>query len=131
LSHLATEGKVSASTQRQALNAIVFLYRKVLNIQLGDNIAPVRSKKQARPPTVLTQGEVQQLLCQMDGMHALMAKLLYGSGLRLMECLRLRIQDIDFGQKKIFVRGGKGGRIGRRCCPIIFALRFRSRLAMR
>ncbi|MCU7907149.1 MAG: integron integrase [Candidatus Thiodiazotropha sp. (ex Epidulcina cf. delphinae)] len=110
LSHLATEGKVSASTQRQALNAIVFLYQKVLNIPLGHHIAPVRSKKQPRPPTVLTQREVQQLLYQMDGIHALMAKLLYGSGLRLMECLRLRIQDIDFGQNKIFVRGGKGGK---------------------
>lgn len=110
LSHLATEGKVSASTQRQALNALVFLYREVLDMSLAGEIAPVRSKKQQRPPTVLTQAEVQSLLAVMTGRHALMAKLLYGGGLRLMECIRLRIQDVDFGQGLIFVRGGKGGK---------------------
>ncbi len=110
LSSLATKGKVSASTQRQALNALVFLYRDVLNIPLEGKIAHVRAKRQARPPTVLTQGEVQALLNKMNGTHALMSKLLYGSGLRLMECIRLRIQDVDFGQNKIFVRGGKGGK---------------------
>jgi len=110
LSHLATEGKVSASTQRQALNAIVFLYRDVLDKPLADEIAPVRSKRQQRPPTVLTQSEVEQLLGAMSGKHALMAKLLYGCGLRLMECIRLRINNIDLGQGLIFVRGGKGGK---------------------
>ena len=110
LSHLATEGKVSASTQRQALNALVFLYRDVLLMPLTGHLAPVRSKRQPRPPTVLTQGEVQRLLAALSGTHALMAKLLYGAGLRLLECLRLRVQDVDFGQNLIFVRGGKGGR---------------------
>ena len=110
LSHLATEGKVSASTQRQALNALVFLYRNVLDKPLVTEIAPVRSKRQQRPPTVLTQAEVQRLLAAMTGRHALMAKLLYGGGLRLLECIRLRIQDVDFGQGIIFVRGGKGGK---------------------
>ncbi len=110
LSNLVTEGQVSASTQRQALNAIVFLYREVLHKPLDDKIAPIRSKRQQRPPTVLTQEEVQSLLQIMSGTHALMAKLLYGGGLRLMECIRLRIQDIDFGHNKIFVRGGKGGK---------------------
>jgi integron integrase len=110
LSHLATEGKVSASTQSQALNALAFLYRDVLHLSLDGKIAPIRSKKHQRPPTVMTQEEVQRLLRQIDGTHGLMAKLLYGSGLRLMECVRLRIQDIDFGQNKIFVRGGKGGK---------------------
>ncbi len=110
LSHLATEGKVSASTQRQALNALVFLYRDVLDKPLAGEIAPVRSKRQQRPPTVLTQSEVQRLLAAITGKHALMAKLLYGGGLRLMECIRLRIQDLDFGQGLIFVRGGKGGK---------------------
>ena len=109
LSALATEGKVAASTQRQALNAIIFLYREVLDIELSD-IAPIRSKKQRKPPTVLTQNEVQQILRSMEGTHRVMAQLLYGCGLRLMECIRLRIQDIDFGQGRIFVRGGKGGK---------------------
>jgi len=110
LSHLATEGQVSASTQRQALNALVFLYRHVLDQPLATEIAPVRSKRQPRPPTVLTQAEVQRLLAAMTGRHALMARLLYGGGLRLLECIRLRIQDVDFGQGLIFVRGGKGGK---------------------
>ena len=109
LSHLATHGKVAASTQRQALNAIIFLYREVLDIELGE-IAPIRSKKQRRPPTVLTKGEVLQVLSNMEGSHRLMAQLLYGCGLRLMECIRLRIQDVDFGQGRIFVRGGKGNK---------------------
>lgn len=110
LSSLATKSKVSASTQRQALNALVFLYRAVLHISLDEKIAHIRAKNQARPPTVLTQKEVQSLLKKMSGTHALMAKLLYGSGLRLMECIRLRIQDVDFGLHKIFVRAGKGGK---------------------
>jgi integron integrase len=110
LSNLVTQGKVSASTQRQALNAIVFLYREVLDLPLDGKISPIRSKKQQRPPTVLTQEEVQRLLLMMSGTHALMSKLLYGAGLRLMECIRLRLQDVDFGKNKIFVRGGKGGK---------------------
>jgi len=110
LSHLATEGQVSASTPRQALNALVFLYRDVLHKPLESTIAPVRSKRRPRPPTVLTQAEVQRLLAAMAGRHALMARLLYGGGLRLLECIRLRIQDVDFGQGLIFVRGGKGGK---------------------
>ena len=110
LSHLATEGKVSAATQKQALNALVFLYRDVLDKPLAGEIAPARSKRHPRPPTVLTQAEVQRLLAVMTGSHAIMAKLLYGGGLRLLECLRLRVQDVDFGQNLIFIRGGKGGK---------------------
>ena len=110
LSHLATEGQVTASTQRQALNALVFLYKHVLDIDLQDKITPARSKRSASPPTVMTQAEVQRLLAAMEGKPALMAKLIYGSGMRLMECIRLRVQDIDFGQNLIFVRGGKGGK---------------------
>jgi integrase len=94
LSHLATDGKVAAATQRQALNAIIFLYREVLDIELGE-IAPLRSKKQRKPPTVLTQKEIQQVLRNMEGTHRLMAQLLYGCGLRLMECIRLRLQDLE------------------------------------
>ena len=103
-------GKVSASTQRQALNALVFLYRRVLFMPLQGKIAPTRSKKGRRPPVVLTSDEVQRLFLHMDGTHLLMAKLLYGSGLRLMECIRLRIKDVDFGQRKLYVRGGKGNK---------------------
>jgi integron integrase len=109
LSHLATEKQVSSSTQKQALNALVFLYRDILDKPFTE-ITPVRSKRKTRPPTVLTQSEVVRLLEAMTGKHALMAKLLYGGGLRLLECIRLRVQDIDFGQNLIFIRGGKGGK---------------------
>ncbi len=109
LSYLATELKVSASTQRQALNAIVFLYTKVLDLPVAEDIAHVRAKKQQRPPVVLTKSEVQLVFAQMQGNHLLMAKILYGCGLRLMECIRLRIQDLDFGNRLVYVRNGKGG----------------------
>lgn len=110
LSHLTSNRKVSASTQRQALNALVFLYRYVLDKPLENDISPVRSKRHPRPPTVLTKGEIHSLFSSMDGKHLLMARLIYGAGLRLMECIRLRIKDVDFGQNLIFVRGGKGGK---------------------
>ena len=110
LSHLATHKKVSASTQRQALNALAFLYRDVLLKPLDNAIAPVRSKRKRRPPTVLTEQEVKTVFDHMRGTHRLMARLIYGSGIRLMECIRLRIQDMDFGQGQIYVRDGKGGK---------------------
>ena len=110
LSYLATEGKVSASTQRQALNALVFLYRDVLDQSLEGEIAPIRCRNQQRVPTVLTQAEVQRLFVVMTGKNLLMAKPLYGGGLRLLERIRLRVQDVDFGQGLILVRGGKGGK---------------------
>jgi integron integrase len=110
LSHLATEGKVSASTQRQALNAIVFLYREVLDLPLEGQIAPVRAKRHPRVPVVMAQGEVERVLGEMKGTHLLMAKILYGGGLRLMECVRLRVQDLDFERGLVYVRGAKGGK---------------------
>lgn len=110
LSHLVSDRMVSAATQKQALNALIFLYHKVLDIRVDDKIAPVRSKKRKRLPTVLTKLEVKELLDHLQGTNALMAKLLYGSGLRLMECLRLRIQDVDFGQNHLEIRGAKGGK---------------------
>ncbi len=110
LSYLASKEKVSPSTQSQALNALVFLYKKVLDIQLGDGIAPLRSKKKRRVPTVMSQQEVQRLFAAMKGQYAFMAKMIYGGGLRLMECVRLRIQDIDFEQGLLFVRNSKGGK---------------------
>ena len=110
LSHLASHENVAVSTQKQALNALVFLYRDVLLKPLDHSIAPVRAKRKRRPPTVLTEEEVMRIFSQMRGTHLLMAKLIYGSGIRLMECIRLRIQDVDFGQGNLFIRAGKGGR---------------------
>jgi integrase len=109
LSHLATNRKVAASTQRQALNALVFLYKHVLDKPIGDNIAPVKAKKRRRPPVVMTKTEVRHVLNQMKGTHLLMAKVMYGGGLRLMECLRLRVMDLDFAKSHVYVRG-KGGK---------------------
>lgn len=109
LSHLATNRRVSASTQRQAFNALVFLYKHVLDKPIGDNIAPVKAKKRRRPPVVMTKTEVRQVLNQMKGTHLLMAKMMYGGGLRLMECLRLRVMDLDFAKSQVYVRG-KGGK---------------------
>jgi len=110
LSHLATHENVAASTQRQALNAIVFLYHSVLDIKIDGLIEPVRAKRHRRPPVVMTQSEVQRVFAQMQGGHLLMARLLYGSGLRLMECIRLRIQDLDFERSTLYVRSAKGGK---------------------
>ena len=105
LSDLALNREVSISTQRQALNALVFFYREVLDIPLDENIQPARSKKKPNLPTVLGRGEIKRFFRHMEGIHALMAMIVYGSGLRLMECLRLRIKDIDFDRKRIHVLG--------------------------
>lgn len=108
LSHLATHGSVSASTQRQALNAIVFLYRHVLDKSIEDQLEPIKAKRHPRPPVVMSKAEVQRVLAQMRGNHLLMAKLLYGCGLRLMECVRLRVHDLDFERNRVYVRAAKG-----------------------
>lgn len=108
LSHLASTKNVSASTQNQASNALVFLYRKVLDIEVGVFKELVRAKKSKRLPVVLTHDEATDVLSYINGMNGVMANLLYGSGLRLMECVRLRIKDIDFKFKQIIVREGKG-----------------------
>ena len=108
LTHLAVQEKVAASTQNQALNALLFLYREVLQQDLDFPIHAVRAKTPKRLPTVLTREEVRQVLNQLSGTHRLMAQLFYGSGLRLMECVRLRIKDLDFAQRQIIVRDGKG-----------------------
>lgn len=110
LSHLATERKVSASTQRQALNAVIFLYKHVLDIPVAENIEPVRAKKFIRPPVVMSNREVQRVLVNMQGIHLLMARMLYGCGLRLMECIRLRIKDLDFDRNLVYVCMAKGGK---------------------
>jgi len=108
LSHLASTKNVSAATQNQALNALVFLYRKVLEIDVGCFKELVRAKNSKRIPVVLSHDEALDVLSHIDGMPWVMASLLYGSGLRLMECVRLRIKDIDYKFKQITVRDGKG-----------------------
>ncbi len=107
LSYLAVEQHVSASTQNQALNALVFLYKHVLKKELG-SIDAIRARRPKHLPVVLTVEETQMVLSQLSGVKQLMAKLLYGSGLRLMECLRLRVKDVDISAKQIMVRDGKG-----------------------
>jgi integron integrase len=110
LSHLANERKVAASTQNQALSAILFLYRDVLNVSLDWIVNIERAKKPARLPVVFAKDEVEAVLSRLKDTAWLMASLLYGSGLRLMECVRLRVKDVDFQQHQIIVREGKGGR---------------------
>jgi integron integrase len=108
LTYLAVQRKVSASTQNQALNAIVFLYHEVLGQELGKIGEFQRAKSPIRVPLVLTAEEVQRVLSHLEGEKKLMSGLLYGAGLRLMECLRLRVKDLDFGYEQISVRDGKG-----------------------
>jgi len=110
LSHLAVNLNVSKATQDQAFNAILFLYNKVLDIKINDQLEATRAKRRKQIPVVMTQQEVISVLKNMRGTHLLMAKLLYGSGLRLMECVRLRIQDIDFSRNKIYIRAAKGSK---------------------
>lgn len=108
LSYLATDRKVASSTQNQALNAIVFLYKHVLRIDLGDFGPMERARRPERLPTVMTKTEIGRVLSGMSGVYGLMAKLIYGGGLRLMECVRLRVKDIDFERNQVIVRYGKG-----------------------
>lgn len=108
LSHLAVAGEVAASTQNQARSALMFLYREVLGIDLGVLPSVVQAKVPQRLPVVLTRAEVQALIRELDGTYRLMAQLLYGSGLRLLECVRLRVKDIDFAQHQLVIRSGKG-----------------------
>lgn len=120
LSYLANEKNVSASTQNQALNSIVFLYKNVLNMDLGDFSSFNRAKKPQLIPVVLSKNEVQSILQNLSGTYYLITALIYGSGLRLKECLRLRIKDIDFERKAILVRHGKGKKD--RSVPLPFSL---------
>lgn len=117
LSSLAVEGRVAASTQNQALSALLFLYREVLDIELPWMADVVRAKRPRRLPTVLSEDEVARLLAQMDGRAWLVASLLYGTGMRLLEGLRLRVQDLDLVRREIVVRDGKGGRDRRTMLP--------------
>ena len=110
LEYLALERKVAGSTQNQALNALVYLYDKVLEQPLGDLGSFARAKRPRRLPVVLSRDEIQRLLAVMDGVFGLMAQLMYGTGMRLMEVVRLRVQDLDFDYGQIIVRDGKGNK---------------------
>lgn len=117
LSHLAVDKKVSTSTQNQALNALVFVYKHVLEKDIENTINAVRARNKRRLPVVLTVKEVEQIFDNMSGLYRLMAMLTYGCGLRLNECLRLRIKDIDLEQNIIIVRSGKGNEDRRTVLP--------------
>ena len=108
LTHLAVEKNVAPSTQNQARSALLFLYRYVLHKEIEDPHPIAEANRPLRLPTVLTKDEVQQIFQQLSGLHQLLAKLLYGSGMRVLECLRLRVKDLDFAQSQILVREGKG-----------------------
>jgi integron integrase len=110
LTHLAVKEQVSASTQNQALAALLFLYRHVLGREVGDLGEVIRARKPTRLPVVMTREEVKAVLGNLTGDKWLMASLMYGAGLRLMECLRLRVQDVDFARNEILVRDGKGAK---------------------
>jgi integron integrase len=108
IAHLAVDRKMAASTQNQALSAVLYLYRHVLHKDLQLSSTAVRARKSSHLPTVLSKGEAQAVILRMSGLPKLMTQLLYGSGLRLMECLRLRVKDLDFDNSQLLVRGGKG-----------------------
>lgn len=117
LSSLAQRGHVSASTQNQALCALLFLYRQVLDQNLARLEGVVRARPSRRLPTVLERDEVAAVLREMNGLPLLMALLMYGAGLRLLECARLRVMNVDFASSQIFVRGGKGNKDRRTILP--------------
>lgn len=131
LSALATDRNVSASTQNLALSSLLFLYKEVLAIELPwlDNITP--AKKPQRLPTVLSEAEVKRLLGCMDGVSGLVARLLYGTGMRLMEGLRLRVKDIDFDRREILVRDGKGAKDRVTMLPVSLIPALKEHLARR
>lgn len=110
LTYLAVEGNVSASTQNQALSALLFLYKRVLHLELPWMDDVIRAKPTRRLPVVLTRQEIKALLSQFDGTRWLIYSLIYGCGFRIMECLRLRVKDIDFHYKQIVIRDAKGGK---------------------
>lgn len=117
LSHLAVEKRISASTQNQALNALVFLFRHVLDREIGKDLDSVRADPKKRLPVVMTPTEVQAVLGRLAGINLLMAKLIYGCGLRITECLGLRIKDVDLEQCILMVRSGKGDKDRRTVLP--------------
>jgi len=128
LSALATRGNVTSSTQNQAMAALSFLYREVIGRPLEETERVARAKRSVRVPVVLTRDEVKRVIAELDEVPQLVALLLYGSGLRLLECLQLRIKDIDFGSHEIVVRAGKGDKDRMTMLPEGVAERLRSHL---
>lgn len=128
LSSLALDGQVAASTQNQALSALLFLYKEVLGRELAFIGGVVRVKRPPKLPVVLAPTEVRAVLTQLKGQYRLMAELLYGSGLRLLECLRLRIKDVDFQYLHIVVRDSKGGKDRKTMLPVSVATPLRDHL---
>lgn len=128
LEDLAVAGKVSASTQNQALNALCFLYGQVLEQKLGSLGAFARARRPERLPVVLSREEARSLLAALDGSMRLIGELLYGCGLRLLEALRLRVKDVDFARLQITVRGGKGDKDRVTMLPVSVAGRLREHL---
>lgn len=128
LSYLANERQVSISTHKQALCALLFLYKQVLGSGFPwlDDI--YRPSRPPRLPTVLMQWEVSAVLAEMEGVHALMARLVYGTGMRLMECMTLRVKDVDFGRREIIIRGGKGGKDPVTMLPIVLVTPLREQI---
>jgi integrase len=110
MSYLVNERKVAGATYTQALCALLFLYKKTLNIDIPWIDGINRPQKPARRPTVLTLQELELVFSQMEGIYALIARLLYGTGMRLMECAQLRVKDVDFQRREITIRQGKGGK---------------------
>ncbi len=129
LSHLAVEGNVSASTQNQALNAVVFLYRHVLKKDLG-KFDLIRAKRPERVPVVLSRQEVRQLLSELQGVCKLVGTLLYGTGMRLKECLRLRVKDVDFVRRQITIRDAKGHKDRYTMLPVVVEKDLRAHLEL-
>ena len=129
LTGLAVHGRVSASTQNQALSALLFLYKQVLGLELPWLDGMERAKRPQRVPTVLTRAETQALLGELRGVHWLMGSLLYGTGMRLMECVRLRVKDVDFERHEIVVRQGKGAKDRRTMLPRMLVEPLRTQLA--
>jgi integron integrase len=128
LSSLAINGRVAASTQNQALNALLFLYKEVLQHELGFVGSALPVKRPPKVPVVLSPAEVRAVLSHLDGQYRLMAQLLYGSGLRLLECLRLRVKDVDLEYLHITVRDPKGGRERKTMLPVSLAAPLREHL---
>jgi integron integrase len=128
LTHLAVDRNVSASTQNQALAALLFLYEHVLKQPLDRVEGVVRANRPKRLPVVLTRGEVRRVLDQLDGTYRLMGELMYGVGLRLLECLRLRVKDLDFERGEITVREGKGDKDRRTMLPAVVRARLMAHL---
>ena len=128
LSYLASERNVAAATQNQAMNAILFLYKHVMDLPIDDLIEASRSRKNKRLPTVLSRAEIKRLMPGINGANHLMAMLLYGSGLRLMESVRLRVMDVDFDNHLIIVRDGKGNKDRSTLLPDIMESKLRQHL---